>query len=200
MVEKKDSLLPREHCSHYHKWQWPASRYKNPRAQQQRTAQPWVEQLRRRIQAVGGIAMPTSKCERPCMRCQRWLGAMMTEVDVPIPTWMKRIYNRVSAKNRTTLTKIKVCRFAYPSQPRTTFFPKGNLPCRFQRLKVLVGLEKGPHADGVEEPKYEKESENICHLGGEDFSVWFCLCRCGVPIFFLPLPVNGLRIFYHFRS
>lgn len=52
----------------------------------------------------------------------------------------------------------------YPGQPGAAVAAKGNAPCRLECLKVLIGLEEGAHAEGVEEAEEEEHAEDVHHL------------------------------------
>ena len=55
-----------------------------------------------------------------------------------------------------------------PSDPRAAVFSKGHLPCRLERLEVLVRLKKGGDAQRIQEPECDQEKEDVARsVGGE---------------------------------
>lgn len=51
---------------------------------------------------------------------------------------------------------------AYPRDPRTALAAKGNLPRGLESLEILVGLEKGRDAEGVDDAEYDQERDHVC--------------------------------------
>jgi hypothetical protein len=51
---------------------------------------------------------------------------------------------------------------AYPRDPRTALAAKGNLPRGLECLEVLVGLEKGRDAEGVDDAEHDQDRDHVC--------------------------------------
>lgn len=49
----------------------------------------------------------------------------------------------------------------YPGQPSTALLAKDQIPCWLSGLKVLVGLEEGVHADGIDDTENDEEGQGV---------------------------------------
>lgn len=54
--------------------------------------------------------------------------------------------------------------FVYPGQPGAAIAAKGHAPCWLEGLEVLIGLEKGAHAEGIDEAEYEQSTQDVLDL------------------------------------
>lgn len=61
----------------------------------------------------------------------------------------------------------------FPGQPSTALISKGNVPCGFESLEILVWLEEGAENDGIEEAKDEEQGEDILDLCRDNMPVRF---------------------------
>lgn len=53
------------------------------------------------------------------------------------------------------------CLFPYPGDPCSAVSSKRYLPCRFERLKELIGLEEGLDAQCIKDPECEQKQQYV---------------------------------------
>jgi hypothetical protein len=81
---------------------------------------------------------------------------------------------------------------AYPGQPGAAVGAKGDAPCGLEGLEVLVWLEEGAHAEGVDEAEEEEHAEDVADLGRRDLGVYSVHYLLGLGFRFL-CPGSVLR-------